>query len=243
MITPKYIIKVGDSYTLNSGESCTVTSVDKNLIDIIFSTGNSKTVTSGDLRNGKVRNPLFKAYLGVGFEGLGRYKIYRFGGGKSPEGKLWMDMINRCYNPKRLIKAKSYIGCEVSEDWHNFQNFADWCQNQKGFKVLGWALDKDILSKESKIYSPDTCLFVPKELNNFFKNKTQTISVLTRSTGFQSKFYLQGFQTYSPKFETKDEAMCWYVYKKNETLKLLIEKYKNLLDERFLKLVNGGYYV
>ena len=32
----------------------------------------------------------------------------------------------------------------------------------------GWQLDKDILIKGNKIYSPDTCCFVPSEINNLF---------------------------------------------------------------------------
>ena len=41
-------------------------------------------------------------------------------------------------------------------------------------------MDKDILVKHNKIYSPDTCMFVPQTINNLFvkNNKNRGKSVI-----------------------------------------------------------------
>ena len=35
-------------------------------------------------------------------------------------------------------------------------------------------LDKDIKIEGNKIYSPETCMFIPKEINVVFSHKTKT---------------------------------------------------------------------
>lgn len=79
----------------------------------------------------------------------------------------WRDMLRRCYSPKELEKHPTYIGCTVCNEWLNFQNFADWyCANypQDGNK---YQLDKDLKTLGNKVYSPESCLFVPKVVNTF----------------------------------------------------------------------------
>ena len=73
---------------------------------------------------------------------------------------VWYSMLDRCYlnNPK----APTYSDCEVCQEWFYFQNFAKWFH--ENYKE-GFQLDKDLLKPNNKIYSPETCVFVPKELN------------------------------------------------------------------------------
>lgn len=81
----------------------------------------------------------------------------------------WLSMLKRCYNIEFQFKHSSYIGCSVHEDWHNFQNFAKWYdENYYSIGNERIALDKDILVKGNKIYSPETCIFVPHNINNLF---------------------------------------------------------------------------
>ena len=65
----------------------------------------------------------------------------------------------------------------VCEEWLYYPNFVDWVHSQENFNF--WAsdkntqIDKDILSDaKSKIYSPETCLLVPKCINEIFKKGT-----------------------------------------------------------------------
>lgn len=78
-------------------------------------------------------------------------------------------MIQRCYSEKALIKFPNYRGCTVCEEWHNFQVFGKWF-DENYYKVGNERihLDKDILHKGNKIYSPNTCIFAPERINILF---------------------------------------------------------------------------
>lgn len=82
--------------------------------------------------------------------------------------KLWRSMLSRCYDTYKR-KYYNYIDCTVCEEWHNFQNFAKWYENNY-YKIEGimMNLDKDILIKGNKVYNPETCMFVPQNVNVLF---------------------------------------------------------------------------
>ena len=119
-------------------------------------------------KKGEVKNVYDKVFEGVGFLGEGKYHkdgykiIYR----------TWTDMIKRCYNPYYLNKQPTYRDCFVCDEWLNFQNFAKWYE-ENYYEVEGEStyLDKDILYKNNKLYSPNTCVFVTREINNLFTKR------------------------------------------------------------------------
>lgn len=78
-----------------------------------------------------------------------------------PIYSLWYDMWCRVSDP---ILYPSYSDCSVSEDWRYFSNFLSWVNSQDW---EGKFLDKDLLVENNKIYSPKTCVFVSREINNF----------------------------------------------------------------------------
>lgn len=82
-----------------------------------------------------------------------------------PYYRKWMDMLNRANSVKYQNAQPTYEGTSVAEEWTLFSNFKSWMET----KVWeGLDLDKDILVEGNKVYSPDTCVFVPKYLNNLF---------------------------------------------------------------------------
>ena len=83
---------------------------------------------------------------------------------RCPYYKVWFKMIDRCYSKKYLKSRPSYLGCSVCNEWLIFSNFKAWMEQQDW---EGKHLDKDILVKGNKIYSPETCVFVDASLNNF----------------------------------------------------------------------------
>jgi hypothetical protein len=73
-------------------------------------------------------------------------------------------MLGRCYSENIQAQNPTYVGCSVSEEWLTFSNFKAWMQRQDW---QGKQLDKDIIVKGNKIYSPDTCAFVESVTNSF----------------------------------------------------------------------------
>lgn len=76
----------------------------------------------------------------------------------------WCSMLERCYSPKFLARYPTYKGCEVDPRWHSFMGFRAWMIKQDW---QGKQLDKD-LTGTGKLYSPETCVFVPGWLNSLF---------------------------------------------------------------------------
>ena len=84
------------------------------------------------------------------------------------EYSIWNGVIQRCYNENIRHLTPSYQEVEMSENFQRYSYFKEWCNKQIGFDQVGWQLDKDILFKGNKVYSEDTCCFVPPEINILF---------------------------------------------------------------------------
>lgn len=79
-----------------------------------------------------------------------------------PSYQTWGQMLKRCYSEDFLNKQPTYRGCSVCEEWWSFSKFKEWFDENY---IDGYCLDKDILFKGNKVYSPQTCCFVPNEIN------------------------------------------------------------------------------
>ena len=72
----------------------------------------------------------------------------------------WLNMLNRCYSNS----FATYKDAIVCNEWLYFRNFLAWWKLNH---VNGWEIDKDMLCDSEKIYSPETCVYVPKKINKF----------------------------------------------------------------------------
>jgi hypothetical protein len=61
----------------------------------------------------------------------------------------------------------TYVGCSVAAEWHLFSVFREWMISQEW---KGLQLDKDLLVIGNKVYSPETCLFIPRNINTLLTN-------------------------------------------------------------------------
>lgn len=118
-----------------------------------------------NFKKGKVKCPYEPRYYGKGYLGEGIYTVEHECFSK------WYRMLQRCYDPKYHEKEPSYIGCSC-EEFHCLQDFGKW-YDENYYEIEGqkMCLDKDILYKNNKIYSSDTCIFVPQCINNLFTNR------------------------------------------------------------------------
>ena len=116
---------------------------------------------------GSIGSPFDKSTCGVGYMGIGSYssithpKLHMF----------WSGMLFRGYNDK-YYGNNTYMDVTVDFRFHNFQYFAEWAE-QNYYEINGerMTLDKDVLFKGNKIYSPETCCFLPNNLNVMFTKR------------------------------------------------------------------------
>ena len=116
-------------------------------------------------KNGQVGNPYDKTVYNIGYLGVG---IYNEKDHKLAYGE-WKGMLERCYDPYYINKKMTYKDCFVCDEWLCYQNFAKWFyENYYSIPNKKMRLDKDILYKGNKIYSPETCVFVTERINSLF---------------------------------------------------------------------------
>lgn len=151
--------------------------------------------------------------------------------------KFWSSMVERCYSEKMQKKNPTYIGITVCDDWKRYSNFEKWANKHY---ISGYELDKDIITINSKIYSPETCSFVPSIVNSCILDKeTDTmypigVSFMKERNGYlRPKPYRATISCYGKvkhlgSFSTQEEAhLCWQ-QAKCEYIIDLIKIYKNL---------------
>ena len=171
-----------------------------------------------------------RGYLGEGKYICKDYKIYYY---------LWEGMLERCYYPKFQEKCPSYIGCKVCEEWLNFQNFGEWCENNY-YKVKNerMQLDKDILHKGNKIYSPDTCIFVPQRINGLFiKNNRNRGDSPIGVMPYYNKYKTQcndtnGDVIHLGLFDNPHDAFLMYKINKELLIQCIANEYKDKIPQK-----------
>ena len=206
-------------------------------IDIQFSDGTIANTTYYYFLKGSVPNYNIPSYLCIGYLGYGKYKS-RKNNTKTDEYIKWGSMLTRCYSEK-LKERRNYIECTVCDEWHNFQNFAEWYNDHKYYlpDVDILDLDKDIKIKGNKVYSPDTCILIPKRLNSIILNRhndrgKECIGVFyNHKTGkyISSCNMLNSNQRYLGSFNTEKEAFDIYKKTKEHEIQLALELYKKYL--------------
>lgn len=131
--------------------------------------------------------------------------------------------------------------------WHNFQNFAEWCYTQKEYvENKDWCLDKDVLVKGNKLYSEDTCAFVPRDINNMFTlriRKRGDCPLGVHWDNTKEKYVAQVNKGHKRTFlgYFTDPLPAFAVYKKakEDCIKEVAELWKNKIDPRVYKaLIN-----
>ena len=143
-------------------------------------------------------------------------------------------MIKRCYSTKYQLNQPTYKGCTVHPDWHNFQSFAKWFDDNYDYKSKDQNLDKDLLESGNRVYSKDNCIIVPKWLNSFTLSKQASrgefpVGVcMNKKTGrFASYCTKEGRKVHLGYFSTPEQAHNeWLKFK----LKLAMD-YKIKMDD------------
>ena len=126
--------------------------------------------TYGSFTHGNIKNLFAKSVFGVGITG-DKYPT-KINGIREKEYEAWHGMLERCYCKKTKEKQPTYKDATCCEEWLYYPNFYEWLHNQENFdkwyRGKRWCIDKDILIKGNKLYSPNTCCLVPNNVNVLF---------------------------------------------------------------------------
>lgn len=221
---------------------------DKSKIRFV-STGYECVVCTSEVYRGRVKDYMKPHVAGVGYLGEGRYCATESIDGKkknTPAYEVWNGIIKRCYNDKwrDTQRRQDYEGVEVAPEWHNFQNFAEWYYSQENWDK-GFDVDKDLLEFGSRLYSPETCSLVPPAVNSLFTGSNERLSLreLPKGVHFcktkqvyvaqlnRGEFTKSGNkkQSYLGQFKDKVPAILAYKKAKEEHVREVAEKYKDVL--------------
>lgn len=157
-------------------------------------------------------------------------------------------MFERCCDEKALKKHPTYLGCRICEDWSNFQVFAKWFNDNKWTNEEKLYVDKDILIKGNKLYSPNTCILVPSQINKLFiKSDSMRNGLIGTWLNPKSNRYVsqcnQGCKTNRNigTFDTEIEAFNAYKEVKERYIKQIADEYKEKYPQFPVKLYNAMY--
>lgn len=156
---------------------------------------------------------------------------------------IWYNIRSRCITNGAYQEGKpTYYGCKLSDNFKNFQYFANWYSSQVGYSS-NYNLDKDILVYGNKIYGENTCVLVPLELNMFFSGLVR--EKLTLGTCFQkasgkyiSQISIGGVNTYLGLFKSEKEARDCYITAKEKEASSWYYRLKNkefIVDKRIIE--------
>ena len=202
-------------------------------ITIQFNYGFEVNTRMTCLKKDNIKHPLQKTVYDIGYIGMGKYNT-------SDSLVLydkWSGILRRCCDKKFQEKHNSYKDCIVDERWHNFQNFAEWFYKNWKSYMKGWHIDKDILVKGNKIYSPETCCFVPQEINILFTTSRSDkgmypIGVHKVKHKFVSRISKYGSRLSLGSFTTPEEAFQAYKVAKEAYIKEVADKLKDKISPR-----------
>lgn len=187
-----------------------------------------KHTTYDSFKNGEVKNPYFPNVYGVGIVG-DKYEVKSKRNKATKEYEAWRGMIRRCFDKKFKEKQPTYENVTCCNEWLLYENFYEWLHKQPNFqKWLNgerWAIDKDILNKGNKIYSPETCCLVPMNINNLFvksdasRRKNLPIGVYVHGSNYQAACgNLHNKKMYIGAYKTPEEAFYLGYKPHKETL-------------------------
>ena len=124
---------------------------------------------------GVCKNPYYPSVYGVGMLGI-KYSS-KENGKATKEYRTWLNILKRCFDERTKDKNPTYKDVTCCEEWLLYENFYEWLHEQENFnkwlKNDEWAIDKDILIKGNKVYSPNACCLVPQNVNMLFAKKKE----------------------------------------------------------------------
>lgn len=208
----------------------------KRIIVKFLKTGFETECSINAARENNVKDPLSPILFGVGYLGIEASKIKNIS--KEKSYRKWSDMLRRCYD--KNTESNGYKNCKVCDEWHNFSVFKEWFDKNY---IDGYELDKDVFSNGNKYYSPNTCCFIPMEINRFLSSLTTSgkykngVTFNKCNRKFTSAISINGKRKHLGCFESEEEAYEIYKKEKIKQIKSIADKYKSELSEEIYNAI------
>lgn len=197
-------------------------------------------ITCNKFKMGKFKNPYENRYYGVASQG--NTSILNNGEFKDSY-KCWINMIKRCHDNK-LKNYQVYKNIKVCDEWLCFENFEKWYD--ENYYKLGnetMCLDKDLLVRDSKIYSPRNCIFLPNNINVMLSSGNSNTIDFPIGVGYdkdRKKYRVQiginGAATFGGRFDKIEDAIQQYKILKSQYIKNTANTYRNQYENFPLKV-------
>lgn len=191
-----------------------------------------ETITSRQkVLNGSINNPYHRSVYGVGYLGVGGYKTGA-NGRNFKVSRVWNNILYRCYSEKSSETLPTYNDCAVHPDWHNFQVFAKWYEDNY---VDGFELDKDLKIIGNRVYSENACTFVPAAINALLNACSKSRGDLPvgvtaeRDCKYRARINMKGKSVSIGMFLSIEEASAAYCAAKNKYVSDMAEEYKDVI--------------
>lgn len=238
---------LGKIFKTNYGGDCVVIEYNSSVDVVVEFLDEFKfrvRTTMAILSKGTVKNYYKRNVYGVGYTGKGKYKISE-NGKHFKSYNAWNGMFERSYSESYHATRPTYIGCSVHEDWHNYQEFSDFYVNNE-FYGLGYHLDKDLLFEGNKVYSPDTCLLLPQEINTAIvrvkdkgNNPALGVSLSKDGKKYIARVTTKERNRHLGTYDSLEEAVEVYCKFKEEQMRCLAKKFEGRIDSRAYEKLMG----
>ena len=232
------INRIGEVHKMNNGQLAKIIDYEnKNNITIKFEDGTIlNKIRYNAFKRGSVKNPYLPTKYGIGY--IGEESTVDCEGQLLKSYIVWNNMLSRCYNIKnKRYKDYGEQGVIVCKEWHNYTNFKKW-YDEHYYELENEIvdLDKDILIEDNKVYSPETCIFVPKRINCLFRNHKKENS-LPKGVYFQDGRYrcqirIEGKTKHLGYYNTIEEASNVYLKAQKEEMKRTADVYKDKIPKK-----------
>ena len=152
----------------------------------------------------------------------------------------------RCYDEKIKNKHPTYKECVVCGEWLLYDNFKKWCdENYYQIDNERMQVDKDILFKRNKLYSPDTCCFVPDRINSLIiksdsiRGKYPIGVSYKKNTGlYCASMKKNNRNVWLGEYTTPEKAFSVYKIEKEKYIKEVADEYRDKIPN---KIYNALY--
>lgn len=153
---------------------------------------------------------------------------------------LWNNIKKRS-NPRGVYKTQNKGYTNTDNNFIDFQDLADWCQDQIGYsnKDLNgsfWCLDKDMLGNGT--YSKEGCVFIPHKINVIFTNNAKTkdlpLGVSLDKTSIRARLSVEGKVRSLGTFSDTTKAHRAWQQGKIKCVESSLNKWEGLVDGRVI---------